>query len=492
MRHTKVIDLLNGSSLLQEITAKGWVKTFRNNQFIALNDGSTIHNIQCVVDFENFPAELLKKVTTGAAIAVKGTLIESQGAGQKFEIQVKSLEILGESDPEKFPIQPKKHSLEFLRENAHLRVRTNVFGAIMRVRSVLSYAVHKYFQESGFVYVNTPIITGSDAEGAGEMFQVTSLSLDGNAPKNEDGTINYKEDFFGKHTNLTVSGQLEAETYAMALGQVYTFGPTFRAENSNTSRHLAEFWMIEPEVAFNDLDANMDLAEDFIKSIIRHVMEKCEDDLKFLEQRLKDEEKSKPQAERSEMSLIEKLQFVLENNFKRVSYTETQPEEKKEDILSEDEETVVTSVETLEEKLEIGTPIEFTSAEKHSFSEWLQLTKAEPIKRKEEETEAIEPQKEEKLQEEKRKKEELINRFIETNPKIIPNKNMSSVPVFIEKNEDDQSFLMTETLAKIYLEQKKYQKAIQAYEILILKYPEKSSLFADRISNIKMLQNYNS
>ena len=322
MRHTKVIDLLNGSSLLQEITAKGWVKTFRNNQFIALNDGSTIHNIQCVVDFENFPAELLKKVTTGAAIAVKGTLIESQGAGQKFEIQVKSLEILGESDPEKFPIQPKKHSLEFLRENAHLRVRTNVFGAIMRVRSVLSYAVHKYFQESGFVYVNTPIITGSDAEGAGEMFQVTSLSLDGNAPKNEDGTINYKEDFFGKHTNLTVSGQLEAETYAMALGQVYTFGPTFRAENSNTSRHLAEFWMIEPEVAFNDLDANMDLAEDFIKSIIRHVMEKCEDDLKFLEQRLKDEEKSKPQAERSEMSLIEKLQFVLENNFKRVSYTE--------------------------------------------------------------------------------------------------------------------------------------------------------------------------
>lgn len=322
MRHTKVIDLLNGSSLLQEITAKGWVKTFRNNQFIALNDGSTIHNIQCVVDFENFPAELLKKVTTGAAIAVKGTLIESQGAGQKFEIQVKSLEILGESDPDKFPIQPKKHSLEFLRENAHLRVRTNVFGAIMRVRSVLSYAVHKYFQESGFVYVNTPIITGSDAEGAGEMFQVTSLSLDGNAPKNEDGTINYKEDFFGKHTNLTVSGQLEAETYAMALGQVYTFGPTFRAENSNTSRHLAEFWMIEPEVAFNDLDANMDLAEDFIKSIIRHVMEKCEDDLKFLEQRQKDEEKSKPQAERSEMSLIEKLQFVLENNFKRVSYTE--------------------------------------------------------------------------------------------------------------------------------------------------------------------------
>lgn len=322
MKHIKVNDLLNGSNLLQEVTAKGWVRSFRNNQFIALNDGSTINNIQCVVDLDKFPSDLLKKVTTGAAVAVKGTLVESQGAGQKFEIQVNNLEVLGESDPEKYPIQPKKHSLEFLRENAHLRVRTNAFGAIMRVRSVLSFAVHKYFQENGFYYVNTPIITGSDAEGAGEMFQVTSFPLDGTAPKNEDGTINYKEDFFGKHTNLTVSGQLEAETYAMALGQVYTFGPTFRAENSNTSRHLAEFWMIEPEVAFNDLDANMDLAEDFIKSVIKYTLEKCEDDLKFLEQRLKDEEKNKPQAERSEMSLIEKLTFVLENNFKRVSYTE--------------------------------------------------------------------------------------------------------------------------------------------------------------------------
>jgi len=322
MKHIKVNDLLNGSNLLQEVTAKGWVRSFRNNQFIALNDGSTINNIQCVVDLDKFPADLLKKVTTGAAVSVKGTLVESQGAGQKFEIQVNNLEVLGESDPEKYPIQPKKHSLEFLRENAHLRVRTNAFGAIMRVRSVLSFAVHKYFQQNGFYYVNTPIITGSDAEGAGEMFQVTSFPLDGTAPKNEDGTINYKEDFFGKHTNLTVSGQLEAETYAMALGQVYTFGPTFRAENSNTSRHLAEFWMIEPEVAFNDLDANMDLAEDFIKSVIKYTLEKCEDDLKFLEQRLKDEEKNKPQAERSEMSLIEKLTFVLENNFKRVSYTE--------------------------------------------------------------------------------------------------------------------------------------------------------------------------
>lgn len=322
MKHTKVIDLLGGAKLLQEVTAKGWVRTFRNNQFIALNDGSTLHNIQCVVDFEKFPADLLRRVTTGAAIAVKGTLIESKGAGQKFEIQVNQLDILGDSDPEQYPMQPKKHSLEFLRENAHLRVRTNAFGAIMRVRSKLSYAVHKYFQDNGFFYVNTPIITGSDAEGAGEMFQVTALPLDGSAPRNEDGSINYKEDFFGKPTNLTVSGQLEGETYAMALGAVYTFGPTFRAENSNTSRHLAEFWMIEPEVAFNDLDANMDLAEDFIKYIIGYVLENCEDDIRFLEQRLLDEEKNKPQAERSEMSLIEKLKFVVENNFKRVSYTE--------------------------------------------------------------------------------------------------------------------------------------------------------------------------
>jgi len=220
-----------------------------------------------------------------------------------------------------FQCNQKKHSLEFLRENAHLRVRTNAFGAIMRVRSVLAHAVHTYFQERGFVYVNTPVITGADAEGAGEMFQVTSLPLD-NLPKNEEGNIDYKKDFFGKHTNLTVSGQLEAETFAMALGQVYTFGPTFRAENSNTSRHLAEFWMIEPEVAFNDLDANMDLAEDFIQFVIKYTLEKCEDDLKFLEGRLLDEEKSKPQTERSEMSLLEKLNFVIENNFKRVSYTE--------------------------------------------------------------------------------------------------------------------------------------------------------------------------
>ena len=321
MKHTKVKDLLNSTKTLHEVNAKGWVRTFRNNQFIALNDGSTINNIQCVVDFENTPEETLKRITTGAAVSVTGTLVESQGAGQKFEIQVIKLEILGDSDAEKFPMQPKKHSLEFLRENAHLRVRTNAFGAIMRVRSVLSFAVHNYFQNNGFVYVNTPIITGSDAEGAGEMFKVTALPFE-NTPKTEDGKVNYKEDFFGKETNLTVSGQLEAETYAMALGQVYTFGPTFRAENSNTSRHLAEFWMIEPEVAFNDLSDNMDLAEDFIQYVIKYTMDKCQDDLKFLEGRLIDEEKVKPQAERSEMTLLEKLNFVLENNFKRVSYTE--------------------------------------------------------------------------------------------------------------------------------------------------------------------------
>ncbi|MCO6174969.1 asparagine--tRNA ligase [Flavobacterium sp. NRK F10] len=321
MKHIKVVDLLNNTKTLQEVTAKGWVRTFRNNQFIALNDGSTIQNIQCVVDFENTSEETLRRITTGAAVAVTGTLQESQGKGQKVEIQVTKLEILGDSDAEKYPIQPKKHSLEFLRENAHLRVRTNAFGAIMRVRSALSFAVHQYFQERGFFYVNTPIITGSDAEGAGEMFRVTALPFDG-TPRGEEGKVDFKKDFFGKETNLTVSGQLEAETYAMALGQVYTFGPTFRAENSNTSRHLAEFWMIEPEVAFNDLDANMDLAEDFIKYVVRYAVEKCADDLQFLEQRLADEEKQKPQAERSEMSLLEKLNFVLENNFKRVSYTE--------------------------------------------------------------------------------------------------------------------------------------------------------------------------
>ena len=322
MKHTKIIQLLASPTALATVNVKGWVRTFRNNQFIALNDGSTINNIQCVIDFENTSDEILKRITTGAALSVTGALIESQGAGQKYEIKVETLEILGDSDAEKFPIQPKnKPSLDFLRENAHLRPRTNLFGAIMRVRSVLAHAVHTYFQEKGFVYVNTPIITGSDAEGAGEMFKVTALPFD-NTPRTDDGKVHYKEDFFGKETNLTVSGQLEGETYAMALGQIYTFGPTFRAENSNTSRHLAEFWMIEPEVAFNDLDDNMDLAEDFIQNVIKYTINKCQDDLKFLETRLLDEEKAKPQAERSEMALLEKLDFVLQNNFKRVSYTE--------------------------------------------------------------------------------------------------------------------------------------------------------------------------
>lgn len=321
MKHTKVKELLNNTQKLHEVHAKGWVRTFRSNRFIALNDGSTIHNIQCVVDFENTPEEVLKRITTGAAVSIKGTLVESQGSGQNVEIQVSELKILGDCDPEKYPMQPKKHSLEFLRENAHLRVRTNAFGAIMRVRSTLAFAVHNYFQQQGFFYVNTPIITGSDAEGAGEMLQVTSLPLD-NPPRNEEGKVDYKEDFFGKETNLTVSGQLEGETYAMALGQIYTFGPTFRAENSNTSRHLAEFWMIEPEVAFYNLDDNMDLAEDFIKYVVQYTVEKCADDLKFLEHRLLEEEKSKPQAERSEMTLLEKLNFISDNNFKRVSYTE--------------------------------------------------------------------------------------------------------------------------------------------------------------------------
>jgi len=316
-----VAELLNSDKLGEEVKIKGWVRTFRSNRFIALNDGSTINNIQCVIDFENTEETLLKRITTGAAISVTGTLVESQGKGQKVEITVTTLEILGDSNPDEYPIQPKRHSLEFLRENAHLRIRTNTFAAVMRVRSALSFAVHNYFTENGFYNFHAPIITGSDAEGAGEIFQVTTLDQN-EIPKTEEGAIDYSKDFFGKETNLTVSGQLEAETYAMALGKVYTFGPTFRAENSNTTRHLAEFWMIEPEVAFNDLNDNMDLGEDFIKSVITEVLTKCKDDIEFLEQRLLQEEKSKPANQRSEMPLIEKLKFVIDNNFVRLSYTE--------------------------------------------------------------------------------------------------------------------------------------------------------------------------
>ena len=321
MIESNIAKILESGTILQEITIKGWVRTFRSNRFIAVNDGSTIKNIQCVIDFENTPEELLKRITTGAAISVKGMLSESQGKGQSLEVQVAEIEILGDSNPDEYPIQPKKHSFEFLRENAHLRIRTNTFSAVMRVRSALSFGVHKYFQENGFNYVNTPIVTGSDAEGAGEIFKVTTFE-DNKAPLTAEGKIDHSKDFFGKETNLTVSGQLEAETYAMALGKVYTFGPTFRAENSNTTRHLAEFWMIEPEVAFMDLDGNMDLSEDFIKTVLTHVLENCKDDLEFLDHRLTQEDKTKPQAERSEMSLLEKLHFVVDNNFKRVSYTE--------------------------------------------------------------------------------------------------------------------------------------------------------------------------
>ena len=307
-----------------DVEVKGWVKSFRANRFIALNDGSTLQNIQCVVDFESMEETLLKRITTGAAVHIKGNLVESQGKGQDVEIQVSSIEILGDADPElvsKTILQPKRHSLEFLREQAHLRVRTNTFGAVMRLRSSLSFAVHDYFHKNGFNYMHAPIITGSDAEGAGEMFRVTTLDPK-NPPLTDDGKVDYSKDFFGKETNLTVSGQLEAETYAMALGKVYTFGPTFRAENSNTSRHLAEFWMIEPEVAFMDLEGNMDLAEDFLKFVIGYVLKNNTEDLTFLEQRLEQEEKSKPQNERSSMRLTEKLKFVLDNNFKRVSYSE--------------------------------------------------------------------------------------------------------------------------------------------------------------------------
>lgn len=321
MMSYSIKELLEKQPVGDSVEVNGWVKTFRSNRFIALNDGSTIHNLQCVVDFEKLDEALLKQISTGAALKISGTLEESQGRGQSVEIQATDIFVHGTADPETYPIQPKKHSLEFLREKAHLRVRTNTFSAVMRVRSVLSFAVHSYFQQNGFYYMHAPIITGSDAEGAGEMFRVSTLDAK-NPPVDDNGEVDYSEDFFGKETNLTVSGQLEAETYAMGLGKVYTFGPTFRAENSNTSRHLAEFWMIEPEMAFYDLDANMDLAEDFIKYIIQYVLDHCQDDLEFLEKRLLDEEKTKPQNERSEMALIKKLKFVVENNFKRVSYTE--------------------------------------------------------------------------------------------------------------------------------------------------------------------------
>ena len=322
MNEVSVNDILKSDKFLnKKLSISGWVKTFRANRFISLNDGSCIGNLQCVIDFESTNHEVLKKITTGAAINVKGSLIKSQGSKQNFELKVDNCEILGESDPELYPIQPKKHSFEFLRDNAHLRTRTNTFSAIMRIRSNLSFAIHKYFKSNGFYYVHTPIITSSDAEGAGEQFRVSTLDIK-NPPLDENKEINFRKDFFGKETNLTVSGQLEAEAYAMSMGKVYTFGPTFRAENSNTSRHLSEFWMIEPEVAFMDIHGNMKLAEDFLKNILSYLIDNNLEDLEFLKDRLIAEEKQKPQNERSDLNLIEKLNFVIQNDFKIITYTE--------------------------------------------------------------------------------------------------------------------------------------------------------------------------
>ena len=319
---SRIKELLTSDKTNYQTTVMGWVRTFRNNQFIALNDGSTNNNLQVVVALGSLDETTIKRITTGACIKAVGEIIPSLGKGQKVELIANSVEILGDSDAEKFPLQPKKHSLEFLREIAHLRFRTNTFGAIFRVRHALAFAIHEFFNKKSFVYLHTPIITASDAEGAGEMFKVTTLPLDGTAPKNEDGSINFKDDFFGRSTNLTVSGQLEGELAAMAFSDIYTFGPTFRAENSNTARHLAEFWMIEPEMAFSDLEDNMNLAEEFIKYIIKYAMDNNREDLEFLAQRLEEEEKSKPQNERSEMGLIEKLEFVVNNDFERITYTE--------------------------------------------------------------------------------------------------------------------------------------------------------------------------
>jgi len=317
----KIKQLLASEETGHQVTVMGWIRTFRNNQFIALNDGSTNNNLQVVVELGLLEDATLKRLTTGASIKVTGEVVASLGKGQKVEVKATTLEVLGDSDAEKYPLQPKKHSLEFLREKAHLRFRTNTFGSVFRLRHALAFAVHQFFNEKGFVYLNTPIITSSDAEGAGEMFRVTTLPFD-NPPRNEDGTINYTEDFFGKSTNLTVSGQLEGELGAMAFSEIYTFGPTFRAENSNTTRHLAEFWMIEPEMAFNDIEDNMNLAEEFIQYLIRYAMKHNMEDLEFLDARLAEEEKAKPVAERNEFGLIEKLRMVVDNKFERITYTE--------------------------------------------------------------------------------------------------------------------------------------------------------------------------
>ena len=314
-KRLQVKSVLNNDYVGKVIVVCGWVKTFRSNRFINLNDGSCLSDLQCVVDYEKLDESKLSKINTGACLEVEGEIVKSKGREQSVELIVNNINILGESDPEKFPIQPKKHSFEFLRENAHLRVRTKTLSSVFRIRSEVSFAIHNFFNKNNFYYIHTPIITGSDAEGAGEMFKVTTLDSNKN-------NLDYSEDFFGKETNLTVSGQLEAESMAMGLGNVYTFGPTFRAENSNTSRHLSEFWMIEPEMAFYDLNDNMDLAEKFIQNVIKNIFEKCKDDIVFLSDRLEKEEMSKPKDQRSELSLLERIEFVINNNFKRVTYSD--------------------------------------------------------------------------------------------------------------------------------------------------------------------------
>ncbi|MSN87249.1 asparagine--tRNA ligase [Riemerella anatipestifer] len=326
MEKQTIKDILSNykTILHHDITIEGWVRAFRSNRFIALNDGSTLNNLQIVVDFEKFDDEIIKNIHTASSLKVTGEVVESQGAGQSVEIIAKKIELLGENLSEELQstiLQPKRHTLEKLREQAHLRFRTNLFGAVFRVRSAVSFAIHQFFNQNQFFYINTPIITGADAEGAGEMFGVSNFDLN-NIPKNEDGEVDYTQDFFGKKTNLTVSGQLEAETAAMGLGRVYTFGPTFRAENSNTTRHLAEFWMVESEVAFNNLEDNIDLAESFLKYVIQYVLDHCKDDLELLDKRFAEEQKQKPEKDRAKEGLIEKLENVVKKRFKRVSYTE--------------------------------------------------------------------------------------------------------------------------------------------------------------------------
>ncbi|MEP1097037.1 MAG: asparagine--tRNA ligase [Cyclobacteriaceae bacterium] len=324
LRRTKIRQILDGGKVGQEICAMGWVRTKRgskNVSFVALNDGSCIRNLQVVLDAEKFDEDFTRKITTGASLSILGNLVESQGAGQNVELVAEKVDILGEADPDKFPLQPKRHSLEFLREIAHLRPRTNTFSAVLRVRHAMTFALHTFFNERGFLNLHTPILTSSDAEGAGETFKVTTLDLE-KIPKDDNGAIDYKQDFFEKETNLTVSGQLEGELAAMAVSEIYTFGPTFRAENSNTTRHLAEFWMVEPEMAFYDLDDTMDLAEAMLKYLVDYALKNCGEDLAFLEKRELEEEKSKPQNERNELSLLDRLKFVNENDFVRLSYTE--------------------------------------------------------------------------------------------------------------------------------------------------------------------------